>query len=147
MRNRAWLLLAMGVVVGVACTRATLMAVHQEKEVVQLAQNMAASQVEVWPVPVMLPRAASCPPYQPRALAGPCIRAICHFDPECSSCKDRQRTAESSQSQCSGLSAPPRCELCAQPMSQRDGVPECCTGCLGRQHLLMVAAWHPPHKQ
>ena len=37
------MLLAVGVVVGVACTRATLLAVHQENEVVQLAQEMAAS--------------------------------------------------------------------------------------------------------
>lgn len=46
-RQRAWMLLAVGIVVGVACTRATLLAVHQENEVVQLAQEMAASVSQV----------------------------------------------------------------------------------------------------
>ena len=47
MRHRAWLLLLVGVLVGVACTRATILAVHQENEVVALAQDLAASTVQV----------------------------------------------------------------------------------------------------
>ena len=47
MRQRAWMLLLVGIVVGVACTKATLTAVHQEAEVVQLAQEIAASEVQV----------------------------------------------------------------------------------------------------
>ena len=49
MRHRAWILLAVGLLVGVACTRATLQAVHQENKVVQLAQEMAASTSQVSP--------------------------------------------------------------------------------------------------
>ncbi|KAK9802660.1 hypothetical protein WJX73_002230, partial [Symbiochloris irregularis] len=47
LRHRAWLLLLVGLVVGVACTRATILAVHQENEVVALAQDLAASTVQV----------------------------------------------------------------------------------------------------
>lgn len=47
MRRKAWVLLAFGLVVAVVCTRATLTAVQQEAAVVQLAQELAASEAAV----------------------------------------------------------------------------------------------------
>ena len=46
-RRKAWGLLIFGMVVAVVCTRATLTAVQQEAEVVQLAQELAASEAAV----------------------------------------------------------------------------------------------------
>ena len=46
-RSKAWGLLVFGVVVAVVCTRATLTAVHQEAQVVQLAQELVASEAAV----------------------------------------------------------------------------------------------------
>lgn len=46
-RRKAWALLAFGLVVAVVCTRATLTAVQQEAAVVQLAQELAASEAAV----------------------------------------------------------------------------------------------------
>ena len=46
-RRKAWALLVFGMVVAVVCTRATLTAVQQEAEVVQLAQELAASEAAV----------------------------------------------------------------------------------------------------
>ena len=46
-RRKAWGLLIFGVVVAVVCTHATLTAVQQEAEVVQLAQELAASEAAV----------------------------------------------------------------------------------------------------
>lgn len=48
-RRKAWSLLVFGVLVAVVCTRATLTAVQQEAEVVQLAQQLAASEAAVSP--------------------------------------------------------------------------------------------------
>lgn len=46
-RRKAWGLLVFGLVVAVVCTRATLTAVQQEAAVVQLAQELAASEAAV----------------------------------------------------------------------------------------------------
>lgn len=46
-RRKAWALLVFGMVVAVVCTRATLTAVQQEAEVVQLAQELVASEAAV----------------------------------------------------------------------------------------------------
>lgn len=46
-RRKAWGLLVFGMVVAVVCTRATLTAVQQEAEVVQLAQELVASEAAV----------------------------------------------------------------------------------------------------
>ena len=46
-RRKAWGLLVFGVLVAVVCTHATLTAVQQEAEVVQLAQELAASEAAV----------------------------------------------------------------------------------------------------
>ena len=46
-RRKAWGLLLFGMVVAVVCTHATLTAVQQEAEVVQLAQELAASEAAV----------------------------------------------------------------------------------------------------
>ena len=50
-RRKAWGLLIFGMVVAVVCTRATLTAVQQEAEVVQLAQELAASEAAVSVLP------------------------------------------------------------------------------------------------
>lgn len=47
LRGAAWALLILAAGAGVACTAATLAAVHEENEVVQLAQQLAASTVQV----------------------------------------------------------------------------------------------------
>ena len=46
-RRKAWGLLVFGVLVAVVCTHATLTAVQQEAQVVQLAQELAASEAAV----------------------------------------------------------------------------------------------------
>ncbi len=46
-RRKAWGLLVFGMVVAVVCTRATLTAVQQEAQVVQLAQELVASEAAV----------------------------------------------------------------------------------------------------
>ena len=46
-RRKAWGLLVFGVLVAVVCTHATLTAVQEEAEVVQLAQELAASEAAV----------------------------------------------------------------------------------------------------
>ena len=46
LRGGAWVLLVVAVAAGVACTGATLAAVHEEAAVVQLAQQLAASSVQ-----------------------------------------------------------------------------------------------------
>lgn len=46
-RRKAWGLLVFGVLVAVVCTHATLTAVRQEAQVVQLAQELAASEAAV----------------------------------------------------------------------------------------------------
>eukprot|EP00884_Botryococcus_braunii_P010425 jgi/Botrbrau1/19384/Bobra.0338s0014.1 len=47
LRRKALALLLFGTVVGVACTHATIMAVHQEAEVIQLAQEIVARNQQV----------------------------------------------------------------------------------------------------
>ena len=54
LRGGAWLLLIASMAAGVACTAATLVAVHEEAAVVQLAQQLAASSVQVWPGTMLL---------------------------------------------------------------------------------------------
>ena len=66
LRRKAWLLLAFGLVVALICTRATLTAVQEEKEVVQLAQELVAREAAVSRNPFAA-RAPSC--RQPAASA------------------------------------------------------------------------------
>ena len=52
LRRKAWALLVFGLIVALICTRATLTAVQEEKEVVQLAQELVAREAAVggfWP--------------------------------------------------------------------------------------------------
>ncbi len=52
LRRKAWALLIFGLMVALICTRATLTAVQEEKEVVQLAQELVAREAAVgglWP--------------------------------------------------------------------------------------------------
>ena len=68
-RRKAWGLLIFGVVVAVVCTHATLTAVQQEAEVVQLAQELAASEAAV-SVPASCHHSAA---HQGPKLINPCV--------------------------------------------------------------------------
>lgn len=57
-RGKAWALMCLGVVVGTLCTRATLLALHTETQVVTLAKELVQQEQQV---PPPLPAAAARP--------------------------------------------------------------------------------------